>query len=67
MEDTPGFSDRWTAVLRLLDDAIQSISETANLINNLSGFEALSLEAKRLEAELSLFNIQVRRARAGLK
>ena len=67
MENNPGFSDPWSAVLRLIDDAIRSIAETANIFDSLAGFEPLALDARRLEAEMSLYNIQVRRARAGLK
>ena len=67
MENNPGFSDPWGAVLRLIDDAIRSIAETANMFDHLAGLEPLALEARRLEAEISLYNIQVRRARAGLK
>jgi hypothetical protein len=67
VEDTPGFSDHWNAVLRLLDDAIRKIADTVNILDSVSDAEPLALEAKRLEAEVSLFGIQIRRARAGLK
>ena len=67
MENNPSFSDApWSAVLRIVDQVVAGIAETANILESLASCESLVLEAKRLEAEVALFGIQVRRTRAGL-
>jgi hypothetical protein len=67
VEDNLGFSNApWSVVLRTVDEVVDSLAKTANILESLASCEILALQAQQLEAEVTLFGIQVRRTRAGL-